>query len=136
MTDIKVINARPEDTSEISCTSTSSGSETPLIPHERSRLLVTFVVVMGLIFIWGIALLPAIFYANKLPAPPEHHINMRYEFIMFLRENIAIFMVFPFASYNARGLVCKGIPLNSSLLQVSSFSCQLSVICKFLLVGF
>lgn len=103
MTDIKVINARPEDTSEISCTSTSSGSETPLIPHERSRVLVTFVVVMGLIFIWGIALLPAIFYANKLPAPPEPHIiNMRYEFIyVFLRENFAIFMAFPFTSHKA-----------------------------------
>ena len=79
MADIKVINVVPEDTKEISCT--SSGSEAPLIPRERSRLLVTFVVVMGLMFVWGVALLPAIFYANKLPAPPEPHINTRYELI-------------------------------------------------------
>ena len=71
MADIKVINGVPEDTKEISCT--SSGSDAPLMPR---RLLVTFVVVMGLMFVWGIALLPAIFYANKLPAPPEPHINM------------------------------------------------------------
>ena len=83
MADIKVINGVPEDTKEISCT--SSGSEAPLIPRERSRVLVTFVVVMGLMFVWGVALLPAIFYANKLPAPPEHpkpHINTRYEHII------------------------------------------------------
>lgn len=73
MADIKVINGVPEDTREISCT--SSGSDAPLMPRERSRLLVTFVVVLGLMFVWGVALLPAIFYANKLPAPPEPHIN-------------------------------------------------------------
>lgn len=93
MADIKVINAVPEDTKEISCT--SSGSEAPLILRQRSRLLVTFVVVMGLMFVWGVALLPAIFYANKLPAPPEPHINTRYElifiFCFFLRANICIF---------------------------------------------
>ena len=80
MADIKVINGVPEDTREISCT--SSGSDAPLMPRERSRLLVTFVVVMGLMFVWGVALLPAIFYANKLPAPPEPHINARYELII------------------------------------------------------
>ena len=80
MADIKVINGVPEDTKEISCT--SSGSDAPLMPRERSRLLVTFVVVMGLMFVWGVALLPAIFYANKLPAPPEPHINTRYELII------------------------------------------------------
>ena len=77
MADIKVINRVPEDTKEISCT--SSGSDAPYMPRERSRLLVTFVVVMGMMFVWGIALLPAIFYANKLPAPPEPHINKRYK---------------------------------------------------------
>lgn len=80
MADIKAINRVPEDTREISCT--SSGSDAPPIPRERSRLLVTFVVVMGLMFVWGVALLPAIFYANKLPAPPEPHINTRYELII------------------------------------------------------
>ena len=105
MVDIKVINGVPDDTREISCT--SSGSDAPLMPRERSRLLVTFVVVMGLMFVWGVALLPAIFYANKLPAPPEPHINTRYELIIifcfFLRANISIFMAFPFSTYKALG---------------------------------
>lgn len=105
MADIKVINRVPEDTKEISCT--SSGSDAPLIPRKRSRLLVTFVVVMGLMFVWGIALLPAIFYANKLPAPPKPHSNKRYEHIIIFcfffknKINISIFRAFPFSTYKA-----------------------------------
>ena len=73
-----MINIHPEETSHTSATSySSSGSERPLIPHERNRPLTAFVVVISLIFVWAIALLPAYFYANKLPAPSERKVNMR-----------------------------------------------------------
>ena len=78
MADVKVINAQPEDASETSYT--SSGNEIPLIPHERNRFLETFLVVIALMVIWSIALLPAIFYANKKPAPamePPGQVNKR-----------------------------------------------------------
>ena len=57
---------------------TSSGGEKPLVVNSaKNRCVVAFVVVVILTFIWGIALLPAIFYANKLPAPMEKQVNMR-----------------------------------------------------------
>lgn len=54
---------------------TSTGSQKPIISSEKNPYLVAFVVVISLIFIWGIALLPAIFYANILPAPAESKVN-------------------------------------------------------------
>lgn len=56
---------------------TSTGSQKPIISSEKNPYLVAFVVVISLIFIWGIALLPAIFYANILPAPAEPKVNTR-----------------------------------------------------------
>lgn len=75
MEDSSAINSGSEDPSDTSFSST--GSQKPLIHKERNRCLVAFVVVISLILIWGIALLPAIFYANKLPAPVEQQVNMR-----------------------------------------------------------
>ena len=69
------INVQSEEISDTSFTST--GSQKPLVNSEKNRCLVAFVVVISLLFIWGIALLPAIFYANKLPAPVERQVNMR-----------------------------------------------------------
>ena len=64
---------------EISNTTFSSSSSTTpfLVPSNTNRCLIVLLVVISLLFIWGVALLPAIFYANQLPAPKKSSWNKR-----------------------------------------------------------
>lgn len=65
---------KPEEISDT--TFSSSSSTTPfLVPSNTNRCLIVLLVVISLLFIWGVALLPAIFYANQLPAPKESSWN-------------------------------------------------------------
>lgn len=65
------VHVQSQETSDNSFT--SSGGKKPLVVNSaKNRCVGAFVVVVSLIFIWGIALLPAIFYANKLPVHMEH----------------------------------------------------------------
>lgn len=67
---------KSEDISSTSFTS-SACSEVPLLVNRNNnRWLVAVVIVTILIFIWGVASLPAIFYVNELPSPKEQHMNM------------------------------------------------------------
>ena len=47
----------------------SSDNQKPLIHNERNRLLVALVIITSLLLIWGVSLLPTIFYVNKLEPP-------------------------------------------------------------------
>lgn len=49
----------------------SSGDQRPLVHKERSRFLVVLVTISCLLLIWGVSLLPTIFYANKIPVPTD-----------------------------------------------------------------
>lgn len=72
MSDGPAVNSEEKDMIDSSLS--SSGGQKPLIHHERNRCLLGSVIITSLLLIWGVSLLPTIFYGNKLPAP---HINMR-----------------------------------------------------------
>ncbi|XP_020623285.1 uncharacterized protein LOC110060827 [Orbicella faveolata] len=71
MSDGPAVNSEEKDMIDSSLS--SSGGQKPLIHHERNRCLLGSVIITSLLLIWGVSLLPTIFYGNKLPAP---HINM------------------------------------------------------------
>lgn len=63
------INVHEQETSDTSFS--SSGGQKPLIHHERNRFVVALVIITSLLLIWGVSLLPTIFYANKLSVSVE-----------------------------------------------------------------
>ena len=75
MSDGPAINSEEKDMIDSSLS--SSGGQKPLIHHERNRCLLGSVIISSLLLIWGVALLPTIFYAYQLPAPVEQHMNAR-----------------------------------------------------------
>ena len=75
MSDGPAVNGEEKDMIDSSLS--SSGGQKPLIHHERNRCLLGLVIITSLLLIWGVSLLPTIFYANKLPTPVEPHVNTR-----------------------------------------------------------
>ncbi|KAJ7394308.1 hypothetical protein OS493_000110 [Desmophyllum pertusum] len=73
MSGVPPINIHEEDTSDKSLS--SSGNQKPIIHKERNRFFEALVIITSLLLIWGVSLLPTIFYANKLPAPLEQQGN-------------------------------------------------------------
>lgn len=64
-----LVNVHEQDMTDTSLS--SSGDQKPLVLKERSCFRVVLVVIPCLLLIWGVSLLPTVFYANKLPVPTD-----------------------------------------------------------------
>ena len=64
-----LVNVHEQDITDTSLS--SSGDQKPLVLKERSCFRVVLVVIPCLLLIWGVSLLPTVFYANKLPVPTD-----------------------------------------------------------------
>lgn len=75
MSDGLAVNSEEKDMIDSSLS--SSGDQKPQIHHERNRCFLGLIIITSLLLIWGVSLLPTIFYANTRPAPVGPHVNTR-----------------------------------------------------------